>query len=47
VLSARLDARVATLAAGPSFAAALRAVEEGTIDPYDAADLILADSTAE
>ena len=41
VLAARLDAQVAALASGPAFAEALRAVAEGTIDPYEAADRVL------
>jgi len=41
VLSARIEAKVAALAAGPAFAEALRAVAEGTIDPYEAAERIL------
>jgi len=43
VLAARLDAQVAALVARPSFAEALRAVAEGTIDPYEAAEKILSE----
>ena len=47
ILGARLEARVAALASRPAFAEAVRAVAAGTIDPYDAADRLLAEIGAE
>jgi LAO/AO transport system kinase len=47
VLSARLEARIETLVSRPAFAEALRAVASGTIDPYDAAERILAEAGTE
>jgi len=47
VLAVRLEARVAALVASPTFAGVLSAVTEGALDPYEAADRLLADSGGE
>jgi hypothetical protein len=46
-LAARLEAQVAELMANPAFAEARRAVVEGRIDPYEAADRFLAPAGGE
>jgi LAO/AO transport system kinase len=47
ILAARLEAQVAELMANPAFAEARRAVVEGRIDPYEAADRFLAPAGGE
>jgi LAO/AO transport system kinase len=46
VLGARLEARIGALADQGAFAEVLRAVVAGTIDPYEAADRLLAEADA-